>query len=379
MGVSHCGGWIDKRRIHPQPAAMENAVRTLPPAKHAPVFAIACWLLGLMAFLQLLVAGMALAVRFRESQVVQTVIKEVPKYVAVRMPDAVVTRPPVAPVQPPPVASLPLPPANPIATPQVEDPRSERLVKEARQARVKGDLMLAIIKLEEANGQSPDDPSVLYELGLTHEQLGVNDTAAAYYEKVFQMGVTGAGSLYGLAASKLREGFIEPSALGKLSLGRVQSFKEPDTGNGEQVILTIPTQKAPGEEIDYQKVSVDLLFFNRTSKGEILPMDAQDSHREEWLKPPFDWADGEETLRVTYTVAAQDHQTEHLFGERSYYGQVVILRYNDQELDVQAWPRHLAAMINTPAANPNDSSQVQGSLPADFDPSLGVLPGLPPP
>ena len=63
---------------------------------------------------------------------------------------------------------------------------------------------LAIVKLEEALSQSPDDPSVHYELGLVHEQMGVFDTAAAHYEKVFQMGVSGAGSLYELAAGKLR-------------------------------------------------------------------------------------------------------------------------------------------------------------------------------
>lgn len=355
---------------------MENDVPHLPPAMHGPVFAISCWLLALMAFSQLLVAGMALATRFEESQVVRTVIKEVPKYLAVRVPDAVISRPPPlqSPPPPPPVASLPLPPPTPLATPEVADPRSDRLIKEARQARVGGDMMRAIVKLEEANGQSPNDPSVLYELGLTHEQLGVNDTAAAYYEKVFQMGVSGAGSLYGLAANKLREGFEEPSALGKLSLGRVLTFKEPDTGDGERVTLTIPTQKAPGEEIDGLKVSVEILFFNRTSKGEIIPLDAQDSHHEEWLKPPYDWADGEEGLRAIYTVAAQDQQTEQLFGHRSYYGQVVILKYNEQVLDVQAWPRDLAARINSPAANPNDPLPPLG-LPDDS----GVLPALPTP
>jgi hypothetical protein len=63
---------------------MENDVPHLPPAMHGPVFAISCWLLALMAFSQLLVGGMALATRFEESQVVRTVIKEVPKYLAVR-------------------------------------------------------------------------------------------------------------------------------------------------------------------------------------------------------------------------------------------------------------------------------------------------------
>ena len=109
-----------------------------------------------MALAQLLVSGLALATRFEESREVRTIIKEVPKLVAVRVPaagpagedrsTAVVSRPPL----PPPAASLPLPPPTPMTTPQVADPRSERMVNEARQARVAGDMGLAIVKLEEA-------------------------------------------------------------------------------------------------------------------------------------------------------------------------------------------------------------------------------------
>ena len=337
-----------------------------------------------MAFSQLLVAGLALATRFEESRVARTVIKEVPTLIAVRVPAAgaaapdrsssVVTRPPVS----PPAALLPLPAPSPVITPKVGDPRSERLVHEARQARVAGDMMLAIVKLEEALTQSPDDPSVHYELGLVHEQMGVFDTAAAHYEKVFQMGVSGAGSLYGLAAAKLRDGFEQPDAmLGKLSLGRVRIFKDPDNETGQRVILTIPVQKAPGEEIDAGKVSVEVLFFNRTAKGEIIQLEERSWSQEEWVNPPYDWADEEENLRATYTIPSQDRQTEHLFGERAYYGQVVILHYGEEVLDVQAWPRDLAAKIPKPrSASPGDPlpSGFQDSLPPEFDPSLPLLP-----
>ncbi len=348
-------------------------------AARLPVFSVSCWALGLMAFTQLLVAGMALATRFDEAREVRTVTKEVTKLVVVRVPaagaepdqaSAVVSRPPLLPP-----AAAPLPAPTPVEIPKVDDPRSERMVKEARQAIVAGDMMAAIAKLQDALSQSPDDPSVHYELGRVHEQMGVFDTAAAHYEKVFQMGVSGAGALYELAAGKLRDGFAQPDAmLGKLALGRVRIFKNPNDEAGEQVILTIPVQRAPGEEIDTAELSVAVLFFNRTSRGEIVARDDETKVTEKWLTMPFDWAGGEESLRMTYVIPIQDTQTEHLFGERAYYGQVVSLMYKGEVLDVQAWPRDLAAKIQKQPAAPGDALLPEFQ---DTDPSLQLLPPLP--
>ena len=107
-----------------------------------------------------------------------------------------------------------------------------------------------------------------YELGLVHEQMGVFDTAAAHYEKVFQMGVSGAGSLYELAAGKLRDGFEQPDAMvGKLSLGRVRIFNNPKNEEGQRVVLTIPVQKAPGGEIDVADLAVSVTFFQPHFQG----------------------------------------------------------------------------------------------------------------
>jgi hypothetical protein len=339
-----------------------------------------------MAFVQLLVAGMALATRFEESREVRIIEKEVPKPVVVRVPGpapagepSVVSRPPLPPA--PPEPEVPEVKPTPLATPRVADPRSERMVNEAREARVAGDMGRAIVKLEEALEQSPEDPSVHYELGLVHEQMGVFDTAAAHYEKVFQMGVSGAGSLYALAAAKLRDGFQQADAmLGKLALGRVRIFNDPKHEGGQQVILTIPVQKAPADEIDVAEIAVSVIFFNRNTKGEILQLEDKSWVTERWVTLPFDWAGGEESLRMTYVIPRQDVQTEHLFGARTYYGQVVSLLYKGEVLDVQAWPRDLAARIpKAPAAGQGSPlpPDFQDSLPPDFDPEVGVLPSLP--
>lgn len=358
------------------------------PAARLPIFTLCCWALGLMAFSQLLIAGVALSTRFDESRVVRTVIKEVPKLITVRIPapspspppaetsSSLVSRPPLA----APSFEASLPPPTPMAAPPVDDPRAERMVKEARQARVAGDMGLAIMKLEEALSQSPDDPTVHFELGLVHEQMGVFDTASSHYEKVYQMGISGAGSLFERAAAKLADGFDQPTMLGKLSLARVRIFKDPRVDHGERVILDIPVQKAPGQVIDPQLVSVSVHIFNRTTRGEIILLEDPSWAHEHWISEPCDWEDGEETLRITYTIPQQDEATSQLFGERSFYGQVVSLHYGEEVVDVFPWPRDLAAKIPQQATSGAGDDLMlpdfHDSLPADYDPNLPLL--LPP-
>ena len=368
-------------------------------AAKPPVFAISCWVLALIAFVQLLVGALALSRKFEQSQQVRIVEKEVPKTVVIRVPadpvaktapelsraeNPVISRPPVP--FPTETASLvPVVPPTPVSTPKIADPRTERLVKEARKARVLGDMGLAIMKLEEASTQSPEDPNVHYEMGLVHEQMGVFDVAGAHYEKVFQLGSSISGSLYELAAEKLRDGLDKPPEIGTLSLGRVRVFNDPQGEDGQKVILTIPVQKSPSEDIDVGEIAVSVLFFNRTSKGEIepLPLENKSWVNEKWVTLPFDWVGGEEDLRMTYVIPPQDVQTEHLFGQRTYYGQVVTLRYKGEVVDVQAWPRELAARIpaqaQAPATNPDGVLQpeFQDTLPPDFDPNVPLLPPLP--
>ncbi len=343
-----------------------------------------------MGFFQFLIGGLALATRFEESKKSRTITKEVPKLVVVRIPalaeqgqlkePTFVSRPPRPGDE---TREIELPPPTPIRAPKIADPRSERLVREARKAIVAGDMGLAVMKLEEAISFSPEDPTVHFELGRVHEQMGVFDIASAHYEKVFQMNIDKAGSLYELAARKIGDGFQEESAHGKLSLSRVRIFKDPDHEAGERVILTIPVQKAPGEELDLDQIGVQTIFFNRSSKGEIVQLADEEKSwvTDQWMSLPFNFENGEETVRVTYTIPPQDTQTERLFGERSYYGQVVSLLHKGEVLDVQAWPPSLAARIpQQPVTSPASSGvlpEFQDVPPPDYDPNLPLLPPFP--
>ncbi len=345
------------------------------------LFVGACCGLGLMAFSQLLIAGMALAVRFEEGKEVRVVEREVEKLVPIRI--SVPTAPQEKPVERKLPELPPVPQPQDLGVPAVVDPRAERLVKEGRTARVAGDMGLAIVKLEEALAESPDDPTVLFELGMVHEAMGVYGEASSYYEQVFRLGVSGAGDLYQAAAAKLRDGFEQPSdMLGKIALGRVRIFNDPNADGGQRVVLTVPVQKAPGEDVEADEIEVAVTFFNKTNQGKIIQLEENSWAEPSWVSLPFDWEGGEETLRMNYQIPTRDAQTAHLFGEISYYGQVVTLTYKGEVLDVQAWPRDLAARIGQVApagGNGDDFPEFLGQdmLPPDFDPDIPLLPDIP--
>ncbi|NIP94087.1 MAG: hypothetical protein GWO24_11800, partial [Akkermansiaceae bacterium] len=240
-----------------------------------------------------------------------------------------------------------------LQAPFIADPLVERLVQEAREARVRDDMRGAIVKLEEARQKAPEDPTVLYQFAEVFEAMGVYDKAADYYEKVFALGPREAGSLLELASHKLSHGFEQADRMeGKLTLGRIRQFNDKRVREGEKIILTVPIMAAPDRVIEDTLVKVDVFFFDKLDSRirEASPV----SQREyKWLTEPVDWKDtGEELLQVTYFIPPGDGRDQHLLGERRYFGHVVELHYDGELLDHQAWPRTLARQRNVPEANP---------------------------
>lgn len=369
------------------------------PPKSELVFRLSCWTLGLVAFGQLLTAGVALAVRVEKAREVRVVEKEVPKILTVTLPTVAPTAPvaEVAPVVLPPLPeSTPLPPPRPLAAPPIADPVVERLVHEARRARVADDMGSAITKLEDAHAQAPEDPTVLYELALVYEEMAVSDPrlaakASDYYLEVMRKNTAGAGALYTLAAEKLRDGIAMPADLrGRMALGRVRIFKDEAYGQGQRVVVTVPVHAAPETEIGEDDLDVEITFYDsamRQGKREILKTVVGVSEDNiSYPTLPFDFATGEELIRFTYILPKGDIQQEHLFGRREYYGQVVKLIYKGEILDTQAWPRHLSSQgseqLASHHAQQNPWDQMPEFLTEDlYNPLLPQRPEdfLPPP
>jgi hypothetical protein len=352
------------------------------------VFRLSCWLLGLLAFAQLLVGGVALAVRMERSREVRVEEKVVTRIVTVA---AAVPKPAkevvaVAPASPsalPPPDPTPLPPARPLVAPPIADPVVERLVKEARIARVAGDMATAIVKLGEARDSAPKDPSVLYEQGLVYEAMAafdprLADQASDAYLAVMALGVTEAGALYPLAAAKIRDGISMPADLrGELALGLPRVFPDDPNVDGERVVVTVPVQAAPGTEIAADDLVVKVQFYESTmAEGRKQIQPAAEGLCEtvhEWVSGEFDFVGGEETLRVTYTLPPQELQQEHLFGKRSYYGQTVEVFFKGELIDTHAAPRHLSSRIGGGARPADDGPQF---LTPDMIDNGSVLPTL---
>jgi hypothetical protein len=283
------------------------------------VFRIACWLMAVMAFGQIMISGVAIAMRMESSRTVKVVEKIVPSepQVAINQPmnassmaafSAAASDSAPADVSPTPTPTPPttaqsatLPPPRPLIVPDIADPVAERLVNEAKAARVSEDMMSAITKLDQALQSSPNDAHALYELGLCHEAMGIYDKARHYYHQVYQLGTTVAGGLYVQAAEKLKEGFEQPiDKINRIVLGRPRVFKDPNREKGEKVIITIPVQAVPGEQIEGRDLEVIVNFFDEVgARKEISPADTSHSQVEsKWTTEPLDWSTGEELLQI---------------------------------------------------------------------------------
>ena len=355
-------------------------------------FHAACWVLGLIGFLELVAVGVALALQDR--QVAGPRVVERVEYVAlpprVDLPPsagepvgwapspAAVVAPP-AEFDPETPSAMPVIPSSPVPlkTPPIADPIVERLVAEAREARVADDSRRAIVKLEEAEKRAPNEPNVLYQYGQVLEAMGVYGKAADYYQKVFELGAVGAGSLYQLASHKIAHGFAGADEMsGKLALGRIRQFEDPRVGDGQKLIITVPVLAAPNQELEPKQVLVVVSFFDKL-REEIVPAAPRNKPSYRWVTEPVDWMDpsGEELLQVTYFIPNEEVQDLHLFGQRKHFGQLVELSYEAELVDSQAWPRILARRVNVPERDP--LFLPEEFIPNDLNPDNPLLPALP--
>lgn len=308
-----------------------------------------------MAFVQLMSVGAALA--FRNQQISQPKERIVKEYVVVPgPPSAVVTagdeKPEPITVVPP----KPLPEVKEVLTdlesvtkvaeeevlnlpPPVLDPIVEALLKDARQARVRGDLIEALTKLQEAEIREPSDPNVLYSLGTTYEAFGIFDKARDYYYEVFNLGPN-AGSLFEKASFKVAQGLVpDVKSLARLGWGRMTNPIQKQ--NGERRTLILPVEVDTSKDFDPMLFTPRVRFYEEVDGKIVQAIIRQGDSGSEWVTGAADWKDGEEIAEVWYFVPNQDPATGLLFGQRKFYGFVAELYYDGRLSDIRAYPRTL--------------------------------------
>jgi len=319
------------------------------------MFHISCWVLGLVAFVQLMSVGVALAIQNqRTPEPEERIVKE---YVVV--PAARTAPTTVAPKKPEPIAVVPpkslpelkkvLPDLESVAKfaeedvlslpPPVLDPVVEALLKEARKARVGGDVLLSLTKLQEAELREPRDPNVLYGLGSTYEAFGIFDKARDYYYGVFKLGPD-AGSLFEKASFKVAQGLV-PDVKDLACLGWGRMTNPSQEANGERRTLILPVEVDTSMDFDPMLFTPRVHFYEDVDGQIGQAIIQQGDSGSEWVTGVADWKDGEEIAEVWYFVPDQDPATGLLFGQRKFYGFVAELYYDGRLVDVRAQPRTL--------------------------------------
>lgn len=387
-------------------------------ASPRPTFAIACWILALLAFAQLITVGTALTVQNNKPQIVTTTTIA-PQRVHV-------TEPTVA-IQPRSLAqilesvgnepmtghsaltagsapSVRIPAAIPSntairSTPSVPaasspefaaiaDPVVERLVQESRSLHMDGDMMRSMLKLDEAGRIDPGEPAVIYQKALLFEDMGLLIKAADHYQKIQQMGIK-AGMYFKLAANKLTKGMdVAHAHRPVISIGPMNTRKGPGPMGSKHADVSITILARPDKPINPADVHVQIHFYDKVNGGEIKKASSIAQIKSSWGDNKLDWKDpgNEEMLRVSYDIPDADLADEHLLGRREFYGYVVELLYKGEVIDQQAQPRRLHSVHGSkiapiPQPNypmpwlPDDDGTL---LPRKGDDGYGDNPALPP-
>ena len=344
---------------HPQVTHQQSPALEPRPQHTRPTFSIACWLLALIAFAQLITVGTALTVR--NGQAPSAVVEE---------PSQPVVNTPQEPIRPRSISEIlasvddsntpethnpirvpailptpsprPLPPALASQNSTIANPRVERLIQESRALQIEDDIIRAVLKLDEAARIDPAEPAVHYHKALLFEEMGKFPEAANLYQKIQQMGIK-AGGYYRLAAAKLIKGMGRGIQKNDLVIGPLKSRKAHGALAGKHVDVSITLLARPDKVIEAGDVEVQVHFYDRLNGGEIRKADISSKITPVWSDTKVDWQDegNEETLTVAYTIPEADLADVHLLGRRQYYGYVVELLYKGEVVDQQAQPRRL--------------------------------------
>ena len=385
------------------PQGIEPQLNTTPHTIR-PTFGIACWLLAMLAFVQLITVGTALAVRSgNPHQVVPLPVATAPPVmgpIQARSIEQIIAdaehssmglaasggqahHDPIrvtpsadssSSISPPPSGLQESAHAHAQILSVIANPRVERLVQESRNLHLEGDMMRAMLKLDEAARIDPSECAVIYQKGILFEDMGTLTRAADQYQQIQQMGLLKAGVYFNLAASKLTKGMDTASVRRTtIAIGPMKVNKGDGVDAGHHVEVAITLLARPDQMIQSDDVEVQVHFYDKVNGGKVEKAASNAHISPTWSDDKVDWRDAgnEETLRVSYTIPQANRADEHLLGRREFYGYVVELLYKGEVVDQQAYPRRLHCIHAEKMAPVHQDDLGMPWLPGEDD---GLLP-----
>lgn len=225
---------------------------------------------------------------------------------------------------------------------RIADPEVEQLLETGIGQRVGGNMQAALRSMQTAETKSPDHPRILSEIAGTYSQMGLDDKAATYWERVYRLGEARAGAYFDMADMVLKGKQLEQAAHqdSLLSIDDIAEIRDHEIAAGERMTLRISTQASPGTQPKGQDMAVLVYFYDLVDGKQFLPSTADTS--ESYISAPYDWRDGQrEVIEVTYYQPEFTAEQKRVMGERVYFGYIVELYYRNELQDVVAMPRKL--------------------------------------
>ncbi len=376
-------------------------------------FISAMWILGAVAAFQVVAVGWAVLTQ-KPREVLVTAPPVTPD---VPTPQAAAQNPPsidppdsnpatqeVNTVTPPPTAVIPpttagLPPVSPIPEPtfispqkiqtphtptqkplgsaladnalkshpahRINDPLLDKIVATGEELRGTGNMQGALKALRTAEDALPDHPRVLAELAGTFSQMGLEQKALDYWERVYELGEENAGGYYALADMALKGNLASAAGTTSavLKIKNVSVEKIPTTEDeGEKVVLSVVVDGDNKVRPSGAEMEMSVYFFDKVD-GKVIDATTADT-TQEFPSEPYDWQGGSsETVNVIYHQPVFTIEQKRELGKRVYHGYVIELYYREQLQDTVAEPQELLEIHTEPADNrPADAVGPDGSL-----------------
>jgi len=351
-------------------SAMKTHTLTDHSHKKRSTFSIACTVCAIIAFIQLMLMGVALAMRVGKTRVVTQTVEGDPQVYYI--PTLIDERKSNVKVKPRSAEELMAKYGNgPIDAAQllyvsrlkqnqrgfgveikpqaqfsndrfgtIKNTQVEKLVEDAHKYHLNGDVVRAILKLDEAEMIDALEPAIIYRRALVYEDMRNWERASDAYAALYELGPE-TGAYYEIAADKLANGVKDAPDIVPFLLGNVVQRISKDRLHAN---ITIPIRRLTERDFEPSQIEVRIFFYDIVDNKsvEAVPKQREQNIAKRWITGEADWADSiEESIEAEYQLPNLDRANVHLFGERKYFGQVIELYYKGELMDQYASPGRL--------------------------------------